>query len=210
MSAVPIIPSPVNDALQNLIVVIQESGEAGESVEELLRRAAHAWLDEGNTCYGEDGHYSTMANGFLQLAEAAVVRSEDRSPSDARWGGDDEALVELETVFETVAPSLARVWRMGDGDGGGIVEMLRSTIARRYPEALPRSPQASEARYQKRKLSAGTRTRIMERDEYRCRHCGTHRDLAVDHVVAEANGGSDDDENLQTLCRSCNSSKGTK
>lgn len=52
--------------------------------------------------------------------------------------------------------------------------------------------------------------RIGERDGFRCRVCGTDRTLTVDHVIAVANGGTDDDDNLQLLCRSHNSSKGAR
>lgn len=54
------------------------------------------------------------------------------------------------------------------------------------------------------------RHRVFERDGYKCRSCSSHELLAVDHIVAVINGGSDDFENLQALCRSCNSSKGRK
>lgn len=35
-------------------------------------------------------------------------------------------------------------------------------------------------------------------------------DLTIDHIHPEFHGGSHDPENLQLLCRSCNSSKGAK
>ncbi len=59
-------------------------------------------------------------------------------------------------------------------------------------------------------ISSGKRKRVMERDEYRCRHCKTHIDLTIDHILAVANGGTDDEDNLQVLCRPCNCRKGTK
>jgi 5-methylcytosine-specific restriction endonuclease McrA len=31
---------------------------------------------------------------------------------------------------------------------------------------------------------------------------------SVDHIVPRSQGGTDEDDNLQLLCRSCNSSKG--
>lgn len=64
--------------------------------------------------------------------------------------------------------------------------------------------------YRKQKIPRGLATRVMERDLYRCRHCGTHKDLAVDHIHPESLGGTLDFENLQTLCRPCNSRKGVR
>lgn len=46
-----------------------------------------------------------------------------------------------------------------------------------------------------------------------CNLCGVHfeaRNLTVDHVIPRAHGGPDDDDNLQLLCGSCNSLKGTR
>ena len=53
---------------------------------------------------------------------------------------------------------------------------------------------------------------VFERDGYRCRHCGSgpFSDLTIDHVFPRSRGGSDEAENLQTLCRSCNSKKGAR
>jgi hypothetical protein len=58
------------------------------------------------------------------------------------------------------------------------------------------------------------RWRVLKRDAYRCAVCGkspaTHRgvDLEVDHIVALARGGTDEDGNLRTLCGACNRGKG--
>lgn len=57
---------------------------------------------------------------------------------------------------------------------------------------------------------AALRELIFERDRYRCRHCGTSNDLSLDHVYPKSKGGTDDPENLQTLCRPCNSRKGAR
>lgn len=41
-----------------------------------------------------------------------------------------------------------------------------------------------------------------------CVWCGAAKDLTVDHIVPKAAGGGDEETNLQTLCRTCNSRKG--
>lgn len=52
------------------------------------------------------------------------------------------------------------------------------------------------------------RWQVWERDGYQCLHCGSRQSLTVDHIQPWQMGGDKlDPENLQTLCRSCNSVK---
>ena len=51
------------------------------------------------------------------------------------------------------------------------------------------------------------RWQIWERDNFTCQHCGTRRDLSLDHIIPQSKGGPTTYENLTTLCRSCNSRK---
>ena len=60
----------------------------------------------------------------------------------------------------------------------------------------------------KAKIGAALRTEVYERDAYRCVTCGTHRALSLDHIIPESKGGPSTAENLQTMCRPCNSRKG--
>lgn len=60
-------------------------------------------------------------------------------------------------------------------------------------------------------LSKQIRVQILARDGYRCRMCGRSKDevpLEVDHIKPAAEGGTDELENLATLCRECNQGKG--
>lgn len=62
----------------------------------------------------------------------------------------------------------------------------------------------------RKSLSKRTRFEIFKRDSFRCVYCGAtplQRDLRVDHVVAIANGGTDDPPNLVTTCDPCNAGK---
>ena len=43
-----------------------------------------------------------------------------------------------------------------------------------------------------------------------CLSCGSPDDITVDHVEPVSKGGAHDVSNMQILCRSCNSRKGTK
>jgi 5-methylcytosine-specific restriction endonuclease McrA len=44
----------------------------------------------------------------------------------------------------------------------------------------------------------------------KCACCGKRRKLTIDHVIPISKGGTNYIENIQPLCGSCNSSKGTK
>lgn len=43
-----------------------------------------------------------------------------------------------------------------------------------------------------------------------CLLCKTEENLTIDHIVAITNGGTNYPDNLQILCRSCNSAKGNR
>lgn len=59
-------------------------------------------------------------------------------------------------------------------------------------------------------ISSEIRQRVYDRDGNRCLACGTSDDLTLDHKHPYSLGGSDDESNLQTLCRPCNSKKGAR
>lgn len=59
-------------------------------------------------------------------------------------------------------------------------------------------------------ISKSVRFEVFKRDEFTCRYCGRSTPdvtLHVDHVLALANGGTDDMENLVTSCLECNLGK---
>jgi hypothetical protein len=62
------------------------------------------------------------------------------------------------------------------------------------------------------KIPKKVRETILERDGRCCQECGDTYDLTIDHkIVPWSEGGSSTDPaNLQVLCRSCNSRKGTR
>lgn len=74
------------------------------------------------------------------------------------------------------------------------------------PEPKPAS------RITKKPIPHRLRFAVFARDDYRCLRCGCEEEhlLRADHVVPESEGGEASLENLQTLCHSCNSWKGTK
>lgn len=54
-----------------------------------------------------------------------------------------------------------------------------------------------------RKKGNKLRSKILERDGYSCRLCGSDQDLEVHHMQALFQGGKSTEDNLITLCMEC-------
>ena len=67
---------------------------------------------------------------------------------------------------------------------------------------------------QRRQIGAKRRLQILQHDNFKCTNCGKSpaidREvyLEIDHLLPHSKGGSEDDDNLVTLCRDCNRGKG--
>lgn len=64
-------------------------------------------------------------------------------------------------------------------------------------------------------ITGSRRFRIFDRDDYKCLMCGRRPEpdgvtLHIDHIKPRSKGGTDDDDNLQTLCSDCNIAKSNK
>lgn len=103
------------------------------------------------------------------------------------------------------AGTIHMLWNLGDGCGGGLLDMLAEESGMQRTGYSYTPPVKRKA-----VISQSLRTEVFERDAYRCKHCGTHKKLSVDHIHPESKGGSTTLDNLQTLCRTCNSIKGVK
>ena len=57
-------------------------------------------------------------------------------------------------------------------------------------------------------ISKAKRDRILYRDYNKCLKCGSTENLSMDHINPKVLGGTDSEDNLQTLCGACNSKKG--
>lgn len=85
-------------------------------------------------------------------------------------------------------------------------DFLEFLVGRFTEKKLPRKAAGTLKKpipYELRKL-------VFERDAYRCQTCGDWHDLSVDHIIPESKGGLAKLDNLQTLCRKCNSKKGNR
>ena len=69
----------------------------------------------------------------------------------------------------------------------------------------------STSKRRRTNIPRGMRHEVFKRDNYTCVECGARKDdgatLHVDHIVPVSKGGSDELDNLQTLCSDCNLNK---
>jgi 5-methylcytosine-specific restriction endonuclease McrA len=70
----------------------------------------------------------------------------------------------------------------------------------------------SEERYEACRFTSreDIREKVFDLHGHKCLNCGATDDIALDHVKPIAKGGENKIDNLQPLCKSCNSSKGIK
>ncbi|OIO51485.1 MAG: hypothetical protein AUJ45_00520 [Parcubacteria group bacterium CG1_02_50_68] len=65
-------------------------------------------------------------------------------------------------------------------------------------------------------IPLNVRWKVLKKDNYTCVKCGQSPaksndiELEIDHILPVAKGGTNDIENLQTLCRKCNQGKKDK
>ena len=83
-------------------------------------------------------------------------------------------------------------------------------------ELTQQQPAPLRAAEQRRAIPIGLRFRILHRDRFKCVLCGDHPArnancvLHVDHLVPWSRGGLTRDENLRTLCGTCNVGRGNR
>ena len=71
-----------------------------------------------------------------------------------------------------------------------------------------RTPEPAPSRQRREAMSDRKRFFVFKRDSYTCKIChASGVPIEVDHVIPVAKGGTDDLDNLQTLCFSCNRGK---
>jgi len=62
----------------------------------------------------------------------------------------------------------------------------------------------------RRSLSKAVFKRLLEKYNFKCNSCNSTENLSIDHIKPVSKGGKDTFDNLQILCKSCNSRKGSR
>lgn len=136
------------------------------------------------------------------------ISCQDRSgkvTADARYlrhklyGYDNISVQQVAAIRDSVLEKFPKVW-LEEVDGKLYIRVIN------YGGQAPRQ-RLSAGRLEWHRIAFTTRPRIFARDNYQCRICGATAPLEVDHVTPIAKGGTNDDDNLQTLCKPCNRRK---
>ena len=139
--------------------------------------------------------------------------------------------MDADGLFEEFPPTYARLWWESEGDasavlkqmdgfGNGFYEVIKRSRAAHRAEFLPsgrRRPRRPTRAERLRGEISKNRDSIYRHlaDQAlpslpKCTGCGAIDNLTIDHKVPLSREGTNDMENLQLLCHSCNASKGTK
>jgi hypothetical protein len=87
-------------------------------------------------------------------------------------------------------------WAICDGNYSNEMDIVNVWIT--FEKSIPRFPS--------RKL----REKILVKFNFICQYCGATESKCIDHIIPYSLGGKTLEENLQVLCKSCNSKKRDK
>ncbi len=177
----------------------------------------------------------TSAHNFVQLKDAFTVDEigvfgiKLFSPSYHFPIDLDRGLSELVIAFVALYPLVDSFIAIGEGETPQLSKMLEqfkawwlsslldrtskteSTEVEPSEQETPQIPQLDSYSF----VRAGLWWDVLARDNWRCCKCGRSAKedgviLHVDHIKPRSKGGTDDMDNLQTLCRKCNLGKSDK
>ena len=136
-----------------------------------------------------------------------MAGNEDTKARDLELQGEKWQSIRAAELAEQIADECPEIFRRGDGEGGYILHLIREALIKRGLYDFPRREDLEPKR---RPISTNKRIQIYKRDGFACVYCGSEGDLQIDHIHPFSKGGGDEMENLQTLCRTCNVTKGDR
>lgn len=130
------------------------------------------------------------------------------------------SLADRNGVVDVIPRFIAIVTGLSEGDVIGCMRRFEESgwLERIYPHldwgwCITESALVPEIRHRpSRPEWEEIRARIFARDNYTCVYCDQpgRKQLECDHVVPVSRGGSNEDDNLVTACRTCNRAKRDK
>jgi HNH endonuclease/Homing endonuclease associated repeat len=161
--------------------------------------------------YTDEECFENMLTVWTHFGRPPMHKEMSEAPSKV---GGKAYIRRFGTWNKALAAFVERVNRGGDSedlqdpDGTTTSVAASSTADMRLPSR--RSPDDT------RDIRLGLRFRVLHRDKFKCVLCGDHPArnpecvLHVDHVVPWSKGGRTSEDNLRTLCATCNVGRGNR
>lgn len=145
-----------------------------------------------------------------KLVLVSAVHYSARVEAGREWPSQADVADELGLNKKTVREAYKKLEALGYIDrqsryasnGHRLPDHVVVNVEAMNPPATP------AAKANRKAVTRSLALAVFDRDGYACKHCGTRQSLTVDHVIPVSRGGSDEMDNLQTLCGPCNSIKG--
>lgn len=115
-----------------------------------------------------------------------------------------------DAAYRKLGRAICEWSKTGQTDNPMVQWLLDERKLRRAPRHWLPEWLLPAARIHRAKIPAVVRLAVYKRDGWACLSCGTGDDLTLDHLLPWSLGGADTEDNLQTLCRPCNSRKGAR
>ncbi len=195
------------------------------SVSAALKRAGVEQVNHGRR-YTEGEIFENLLNVWTHYGRPPTALEMDRSPSIVgknaylhRYGGWRKALKAFVKRANSDADGNPRIG--SEQQASTSTEHTRPTDERAVSQAkvqyrVTRPSSTSVQPEDRRDPTIGLRIRVLQRDRFKCVLCGDHPArnadcvLHVDHVTPWSKGGKTREDNLRTLCATCNIGRGNR
>ena len=120
-----------------------------------------------------------------------------------------QAVLQAADHFVQILDLYDYLWQWGDGYGAWVTEVIEDALRDQGFQRYRPDPKARNTNSRK-PVSQGKVVIAMQKSNGLCVRCGATERLEVDHIVPVSRGGTNEIDNLQMLCKSCNASKRDK
>ena len=153
-------------------------------------------------------HYKDRLPPWIKIHQVILEDYEfGRLPDSTKWHA--VGLVLLASRLDNKIPADAE-WIAGKISSSETVDLEALIEMGFLAEWVGEEGALTQCQWSSRHVSDKLRIRIKSRDGNKCTHCGSKRNIEIDHIVPISKGGTGDEDNLQCLCRTCNRKKRTK
>lgn len=150
-------------------------------------------------------HYQETGENLLDDYSFVVYKT---------WERNDENIMLPHEEFNDAFKKISKLRSLRFGDFEIVYEAMH--VCRQQLKRYQNWKEKNSTKYRKRVAAnkfiadEDIRSQLFEMYGEKCLCCGSTDNLQIDHIQAVYNGGENDIDNLQPLCKSCNVSKGTK